>query len=219
MRIITTATGYWKPGLLGRIVGGAERLAFLGQHAPRTLLPEFTVELDRGERRDFCQFGRDFVFTTDPPATRTLHPLDPEVSRIPGWLFNHIARSTPAPGRTSPYRFTSSYQGQTDYELLGCAGVRFSFRWAMCPWQWSYEERPVWNWPDRESFMREFNGAWGLLLRGSEPVNAEQLRLFREFHCPTAVTGYHDHATNQWVECEPTDAQPGHASWLAHRKD
>lgn len=63
--VITTGTGYFKPGFSGRIVGGAERLVLLGPHGaevPHTI-PEFTLEI-AGRRREFCQFGRDFVFAT-----------------------------------------------------------------------------------------------------------------------------------------------------------
>ena len=66
--VISTGTGFFKPGFSGRIVGGAERLVMLGPHGaevPHTI-PEFTLEI-AGRRREFCQFGRDFIFAT--PAT------------------------------------------------------------------------------------------------------------------------------------------------------
>ena len=72
--VITTGSGYFKPGFKARIVGGAERLVMLGPHGaevPHTI-PEFTLEIG-GKRRAFCQYGRDFVFAT--PAAL---PIDAE---------------------------------------------------------------------------------------------------------------------------------------------
>jgi hypothetical protein len=66
IEIITTATGYFKPGLRGRVVNAGEREVFLGASLSRQTLPEFTLEIDggRGKKsvREFCQYGRDFVF-------------------------------------------------------------------------------------------------------------------------------------------------------------
>ena len=62
--VITTGAGYFKPGLSARIVEGGERIVWLGEtgHEVKTTLPEFTLEFPDGRRRQFCQYGRDFVF-------------------------------------------------------------------------------------------------------------------------------------------------------------
>jgi hypothetical protein len=64
--IITTPTGYFKPGLKGRIVGGGgERAVYLGPDGAlqAAKIPEFTILLEGAEfAREFCQYGRDFVF-------------------------------------------------------------------------------------------------------------------------------------------------------------
>lgn len=69
IEIVTTDTGYFKPGLPGRIVAGSERVVFLGPfgHETRHVIPEFSVELLDADgrvtsRMPFCQYGRDFVF-------------------------------------------------------------------------------------------------------------------------------------------------------------
>lgn len=64
MRIVTTGTGYFKPGLTGAIVDGAERVVWLGPGGAEVkhTIPEFTIKLDCGMVREFCQYGRDFVF-------------------------------------------------------------------------------------------------------------------------------------------------------------
>ena len=70
LAVITTGTGYFRPGLPARIVGGGERRVFLGppgQETPHTL-PEFTLQFPAGNRREGCQYGRDFVFATTQPA-------------------------------------------------------------------------------------------------------------------------------------------------------
>ena len=60
--VITTSTGYFKAGLKGKIIGGGEREIFVGKEAQRVVIPEFTLELDNGQKREFCQYGRDFRF-------------------------------------------------------------------------------------------------------------------------------------------------------------
>lgn len=64
MRIVTTDKGYFKPGLRGSITDGAERTVWLGPvgNESRHTIPEFTVRLDCGMVKEFCQYGRDFVF-------------------------------------------------------------------------------------------------------------------------------------------------------------
>lgn len=65
LRIITTGTGVFKPGLTGTIVAGSEREIFIGLSGQETkhTIPEFTVLIDGQKHpRQFCQYGRDFVF-------------------------------------------------------------------------------------------------------------------------------------------------------------
>ena len=70
IEIVTTDTGFFKPGLRGRILDAAERTVYLGPNANtvETRIAEYTVEIDpvapgdRPWRKEFCQYGRDFVF-------------------------------------------------------------------------------------------------------------------------------------------------------------
>lgn len=63
LAIVTTDTGYFKPGLPGRIIGGSQREVYLGPngHSFKTIIPEFEVEI-LDVRRKFCEYGKDFVF-------------------------------------------------------------------------------------------------------------------------------------------------------------
>lgn len=61
-RIITTDTGYFKPGLKGEIVDCNGRTVYLGKDCVQTEMAEFTVKLDSGFVRPYCQLQRDFVF-------------------------------------------------------------------------------------------------------------------------------------------------------------
>lgn len=65
---VTTGTGYFKPGIPCELIDGGERLVFLGPTGfeTATTLPEFTLAFvdakGRKSKREFCQYGRDFVF-------------------------------------------------------------------------------------------------------------------------------------------------------------
>ncbi len=61
---ITTGTGYFKAGVPCRIVAGGDRVVYLGPvgHSEKATIAEFTLEFQAGNRREFCQYGRDFVF-------------------------------------------------------------------------------------------------------------------------------------------------------------
>lgn len=83
LTVITTAGGYFQPGLRGRIVGASDRLVYLGEPPAPFQLAEFTIELDGGGRREFCQYGRDFVFA--PPIS-------------PSAVSDYIAGETPIAG-------------------------------------------------------------------------------------------------------------------------
>lgn len=67
LNIITTATGYFKPGIKGKIVGINERVIYVGPfgNEQKTIIPEFTLEFidEKGKtwQKDFCQYGKDFV--------------------------------------------------------------------------------------------------------------------------------------------------------------
>jgi hypothetical protein len=60
--IVTVEGGFFKPGLTGHVVGAGERDVFLNECKAR--LPEFTVVLDAGARRDHCEYGKDFQFNS-----------------------------------------------------------------------------------------------------------------------------------------------------------
>lgn len=68
LNVVTTGTGYFKAGLPARIVGGGSRDVFVGPvgHEVKMTVPEFTLELIDANgipyTREFCQYGRDFVF-------------------------------------------------------------------------------------------------------------------------------------------------------------
>jgi hypothetical protein len=63
---ITTGTGYFKAGIKCKIIGGGERVVYLGESLTKTTLPEFTLEFidTKGKpwTKSGCQYGRDFVF-------------------------------------------------------------------------------------------------------------------------------------------------------------
>lgn len=68
MNIVTTGTGFFKPGIKGRIVGTPEpRTVFLGPvgQEKRHVIAEYSVLLERDTApRTGCQLGRDFIFET-----------------------------------------------------------------------------------------------------------------------------------------------------------
>jgi len=65
---VTTGTGYFKAGVHCEIIGGSERLIYVGApgHEVPMTIPEFTLrftdEKKNVTRREFYQYGRDFVF-------------------------------------------------------------------------------------------------------------------------------------------------------------
>lgn len=69
-KIITLATGYFKPGLTGKVVGApVSRTVYLGADGVKTEIPEFPVLLDGANPKyaqriepKLCQLGRDFIF-------------------------------------------------------------------------------------------------------------------------------------------------------------
>jgi hypothetical protein len=79
LAIITTPGGYFQPGLTGFIVAASDRVVYpLSTLAAPLKVPEFTIQLDRGTRRDYCQYGRDFVFAAplSSPAPAAVDLLD-----------------------------------------------------------------------------------------------------------------------------------------------
>ena len=112
-------------------------------------------------------------------------------------------------------RWISGYQGEVTYEMPD--GTRYFFRWAKLPWRWDFltNGQRYWNWDRQEDFEKEMNGRHGLFVRGSEPADPEAFELFRKHFHQDAKTGWFDHATKQWVICEPTTANPSHDSWKA----
>ncbi len=114
-------------------------------------------------------------------------------------------------------RWTCCYQGEVDYERRG---IRLRFRWAKCPWRWSWEKagQRYWNFATREAFEAEHNGNHGMLTAGSEPVDAETLELFRQRVHSGAVTGFFCHLRQRWVQCKPTARRPGERTWQIRRK-
>lgn len=141
---------------------------------------------------------------------KTTHPCEPG---IPGWMTDLITSTAPDHFHgNSPIRWVCSYQGSSDYEYKG---HRLQFRYGKTGWNCG-----PWNYKDEAEFNSEHNGNWGMLTRSNEPVDSETLDIFRKHHYPTATTGFYDHATHGWIECDPvramTDAyRPGYASWLA----
>lgn len=113
----------------------------------------------------------------------------------------------------STIRWTSSYQGETDYE--DSKGRRLRFRWGKVPYVWGWE-RPgerYWNFDSEEEFQRELNGRHGLLLWGVDPVEAETLAEYRQFYRAGAKTGYYDFDQRRYIQCEPTKKRLGTESW------
>lgn len=61
-KVVTTGTGYFKPGLEAKIEScGGMREVFLGAECSRHEVAEFTLIFPNGSRREFCQAGRDFT--------------------------------------------------------------------------------------------------------------------------------------------------------------
>ena len=84
LAVVTIGTGYFQPGFQARIVAGGERVVFLGPtgHEEKTTVAEFTLEFPDGSIREFCQYGRDFVFArldkaTPPTSTHPSHENHP----------------------------------------------------------------------------------------------------------------------------------------------
>ena len=77
LAVVTTGTGYFQPGLEAQIVAGGERVVYLGPtgHEEKTTVAEFTLLFPDGSIREFCQYGRDFVFARpeETPTTSTHH--------------------------------------------------------------------------------------------------------------------------------------------------
>jgi len=66
LKVVTTSTGFFRPGIKGRIIGGGEREIFVGTPAQSVVIPEFKLELTHKGKTwvhpTLCQYGRDFVF-------------------------------------------------------------------------------------------------------------------------------------------------------------
>lgn len=113
--------------------------------------------------------------------------------------------------------WTSGYQMETDYEFRPTyTGDKLTFLWAKRAWDFRGDGTRYWNWPTEEDFEREGNGRWGMLLRCTNPVDAETLEIFHREHCATAVTGWLDYQTGSWIECEPTSERLGTQSCERH---
>jgi len=125
-------------------------------------------------------------------------------------------------GKPRTFSFISAYQGMFDYRHASLEG-RLHFRASRCPWLWGYEKNgvSVWNYANAEEFDRQHNGNHGMLTHGNEPVTVEVLAAFQAEQFPMAKTGYFDHLTMSWVECDPlssavnASSAPGHLSWIA----
>ncbi len=79
LAVITTGTGFFQPGFKAQIVAGGERTVYLGPpgHEEKTTVAEFTLLFPDGSRREFCQYGRDFVFARleeTASTTTSTHP-------------------------------------------------------------------------------------------------------------------------------------------------
>lgn len=70
LAVVTTSTGRFKPGFAANIISGGTRDIFLGPpgHEEKSTIPEFTLEFPDGHRTEFCQYGRDFVFSSTQGA-------------------------------------------------------------------------------------------------------------------------------------------------------
>jgi len=66
MNIVTIATGFFRPGLTGRILAISEREIYVGQpgHTVKMIIPEFLIELNGVAQTQLCQYGRDFRMAT-----------------------------------------------------------------------------------------------------------------------------------------------------------
>jgi hypothetical protein len=125
-------------------------------------------------------------------------------------------------GKPHTFSFISAYQGMFDYRHASLDG-RLHFRASRCPWLWGYEKNgvPIWNYANKEEFDRQHNGNHGMLTHGNEPVSIEVLAAFQAEQFAMAKTGYFDHLTMSWVECDPISSAviessaPGHLSWIA----
>jgi hypothetical protein len=135
---------------------------------------------------------------------------------IPGSITDLIQqRHFETPNARRRIRWTSSYQGATDYDSDIGKRRRLTFRYGKLPWRWSFQKpgEVYWNFASEEEFQHEVNGSWGILHGGSDPVDAETLLAFRELYLPEAVTGYFDHKLKRWVICEPTTQELSNESW------
>lgn len=125
--------------------------------------------------------------------------------RLPDTCYDRLPDSPNADRNATPFRWRTSYQGETDYDYNAFVGSRhigrLHFRWQKVPWLWSWEEKPSWNFKDEAEFERIGpNATHGLLLASAaNPVPRHVLDLFRRYHCPVARTGYYDHLTKSYV--------------------
>lgn len=134
-----------------------------------------------------------------------------EPSTEPTSFYSHIAATPLAPGAFQSIRWTSGYQGETEYEYRG---RRLRFRWAKVPWRFSWAPASYWNYADRRSFELQHNGNHGLLTCGAEPVDPETLAVFRREYHSGAETGFFCHVRKRWVRCKATTKQPSYTTWL-----
>lgn len=117
------------------------------------------------------------------------------------------------PDLGSPFHFKVSYQGEVEFQIkLGQGWKLLRYRYYRSTWAY-HGQRPHWNYPNKMAFEQQCNGNINLLTYGTEPVSAEVLEAFRHWHFPDARTGFYDHFTNTWIECEPTDERLSHQSF------
>lgn len=63
IEVITTGTGYFKAGLRAKVINITSRDIFPNEcrKDSKMTIPEFTLVFPNGNKREFCQFQRDFV--------------------------------------------------------------------------------------------------------------------------------------------------------------
>lgn len=93
--------------------------------------------------------------------------------------------------KTVPYRFyfMSSYAGISDYEVkINGDWMRFSFMHQKEQYAWA-DGTPRFNYPDAETFEREYNGRFNhVWMRGRLPLPDDLFEIFRLMH-PEAING------------------------------
>ena len=144
------------------------------------------------------------------------YPTEPGiVGDLTDLIMDRAENTTPNDARRIPW--VSSYQGETDYQPRSgpLRDRRLSFRYAKVPWRWSYQKpnERYWNYETEDRFQREVNGAWGIVHRGANPLDAETLEWFRQEYVPLAVTGYLNFETGLWTVCAPTLQELCTESW------